>query len=62
MYAVGCVREQLWKKEELYKDAEQLLIRHVLPELSNESPFLKARACKTYEQFSDMEFKDKHHV
>ena len=62
MYSMCCIKDQLWKKHELYKDVEQLLIKHVLPELSNESPFLKARAAKTYEHYMDLELKDKNHI
>lgn len=37
-------------------------MRYVLVELNSAEPFLRARACETYAEFGDIDFKDDNHI
>ena len=41
---------------------EPMLIQHVLPELTSNTPFLKSRACWVYGEFGGYEFQDSNHI
>jgi len=41
---------------------EQMLKTYVLPELASEQPFMRQRACQTYNVWGDYKFKDEAHI
>lgn len=41
---------------------EQMLQTYVLPELGSEQPFMRQRACQTYNVWGAHKFKDEQHV
>ena len=62
MFAIGSIKDLIWGEEELKDKIEAVLIWYVLPDLSDENPFIKARACWMYDTFGSVEFKDPYHV
>ena len=45
MYAIGTLKDKIWKQEKLKGAMEDMLIRYILPELGSAQPFLRQRAC-----------------
>ena len=62
MYAIGTIRDQIWKQKDLKSQMEGMLLRYILPELGSPQPFMRARACQTYGVYGDMKFKDTTHI
>ena len=48
--------------EELCLQMEQILMKYVLPEFQSEQPFMRARACQTYDVYGERKFSDQQHV
>jgi hypothetical protein len=40
---------------------ESMLLHYVYPELGNEQPFMRLRACYVYGVYSDLKYKDNNH-
>lgn len=62
MYAIGTIRDEIASQKELKAQMEQMLQTYVLPELTSEQPFMRQRACQTYNVWGGHKFKDEQHV
>ena len=62
MLAIGIIRDEIWKQDELRNQMEEMLVRYILPELSSDQPFMRLRASQTYGIYGDIKFKDENHV
>lgn len=62
LHMIGAVAEVLLKRK-IYKDqAEMMLVNHVYPEFTNESGFLRARACWVLKHFCELKFKNENNL
>ena len=62
MFAITCIIDEINSQKDLKANMEQMLQHYVLPELSNDQPFMRLRACYTYGVYGDLKFKDSAHL
>ncbi|KAM3136652.1 hypothetical protein pb186bvf_011288 [Paramecium bursaria] len=62
LWGIESQADQILKIENIQQSMEQLLEKHILPELQSQIGFLKARACQVYEQYGTIQFVNKQNV
>jgi len=48
LYAIGSLRDQIWKYQEMRVQMEKILMDYVAPALKSEQAMVRARACQLY--------------
>ena len=62
MFAIACIIDEINSQKDLKGNMEQMLQHYVMPELANEQPFMRLRACYVYGVYGDLKFKDSAHL
>jgi len=62
MHAISIVKEHILKSPTLKTEIEKLLKMYVLPELSNDQKFIRARACQVYDAYGELCYEDSKHI
>mmetsp|Transcript_29520 Transcript_29520/g.44887 ORF Transcript_29520/g.44887 Transcript_29520/m.44887 type:complete len:666 (+) Transcript_29520:641-2638(+) len=53
LFSICVLRDEIMMQKPLKEQMEQMLLTYVQPELLSEQPFMRMRACQTYEEYGD---------
>jgi hypothetical protein len=62
MFAISCIIDEINSQKDLRGNMEQMLQHYILPELSNDQPFMRLRACYVYGVYGSLKFKNQDHL